>query len=439
MSFWPDIDEKLAKKEEPSSNVKIPLDQLKLLYDKKLELEQIVSNTQLQIQNLTEENSNLKKNLQIDTDGQNPQEKKKSKSGRKLNQEIKDLKQKVSQKDLQVIKLMGEKNEKLKEISRLKEKIGELEHIKPVESNNEALESLNQIPELEEEIERLKLQITDKINENELLRKQLEKKKSKGKKSKDSVSIEEYQQLEDDLEGIQHQLADSFQENEQVESLLQAAKQTIEQLEVQLKDMSKENQHLIKEIETNGHLYVELKKENEELDRSFKIMSNNFKSMSKKYQKLKAKVQVTVSSVQNAEERGIASPKIDLAEIFAPNLMEEESPEDNQQIAQFAQILHEKTQLIKHNPTTEVQNKNPVLEPKIIRPSTARNTEPKIIVPKVAKSSISPALGQRIVCPNCRATGKKIKIREDKSQVISYIPQVLYKKVFVCSQCGQKF
>ena len=47
--------------------------------------------------------------------------------------------------------------------------------------------------------------------------------------------------------------------------------------------------------------------------------------------------------------------------------------------------------------------------------------------------------GSRVVCVNCGASGKKIKLKEDKTQIISYIPQVMYKKRYFCSQCGYRF
>ncbi|MFX1379810.1 MAG: hypothetical protein ACFFA4_12040 [Promethearchaeota archaeon] len=47
---------------------------------------------------------------------------------------------------------------------------------------------------------------------------------------------------------------------------------------------------------------------------------------------------------------------------------------------------------------------------------------------------------ERLVCHNCGARGKDLKVEEDKSKVLSYVGHSpLYAKVNVCKKCGYKF
>ncbi len=47
---------------------------------------------------------------------------------------------------------------------------------------------------------------------------------------------------------------------------------------------------------------------------------------------------------------------------------------------------------------------------------------------------------ERLVCPNCGARGKDLKVEEDKSKVLGYVGHSpLYAKINVCKKCGYKF
>ncbi|MFX1569657.1 MAG: coiled-coil domain-containing protein [Promethearchaeota archaeon] len=47
---------------------------------------------------------------------------------------------------------------------------------------------------------------------------------------------------------------------------------------------------------------------------------------------------------------------------------------------------------------------------------------------------------ERLVCLNCGAKGKDLKVEEDKSKVLGYIGHTpLYAKINVCKKCGYKF
>ena len=47
---------------------------------------------------------------------------------------------------------------------------------------------------------------------------------------------------------------------------------------------------------------------------------------------------------------------------------------------------------------------------------------------------------ERLVCPNCGAKGKDLKVEEDKTKVLSYVGHSpLYAKINVCKKCGYKF
>ncbi|MFW9818090.1 MAG: hypothetical protein ACFFE5_00655 [Candidatus Thorarchaeota archaeon] len=47
---------------------------------------------------------------------------------------------------------------------------------------------------------------------------------------------------------------------------------------------------------------------------------------------------------------------------------------------------------------------------------------------------------ERLICPNCGARGKDLKVEEDKSKVLGYVGHSpLYAKINVCKKCGYKF
>ncbi|MFW9827188.1 MAG: hypothetical protein ACFFEY_06355 [Candidatus Thorarchaeota archaeon] len=47
---------------------------------------------------------------------------------------------------------------------------------------------------------------------------------------------------------------------------------------------------------------------------------------------------------------------------------------------------------------------------------------------------------ERLVCPNCGARGKDLKVEEDKTKILSYIGHApMYAKINVCKRCGYKF
>lgn len=47
---------------------------------------------------------------------------------------------------------------------------------------------------------------------------------------------------------------------------------------------------------------------------------------------------------------------------------------------------------------------------------------------------------ERLICPNCGARGKDLKVEEDKSKVLGYVGHSpLYSKINVCKKCGYKF
>ncbi|MFX0040444.1 MAG: hypothetical protein ACFFCY_10720 [Promethearchaeota archaeon] len=47
---------------------------------------------------------------------------------------------------------------------------------------------------------------------------------------------------------------------------------------------------------------------------------------------------------------------------------------------------------------------------------------------------------ERLICPNCGARGKELKVEEDKSKVLGYVGHSpLYAKINVCKKCGYKF
>ncbi|MFX1348507.1 MAG: hypothetical protein ACFE92_07530 [Promethearchaeota archaeon] len=47
---------------------------------------------------------------------------------------------------------------------------------------------------------------------------------------------------------------------------------------------------------------------------------------------------------------------------------------------------------------------------------------------------------ERLICPNCGARGKDLKVEEDKSKVLGYMGHVpMYAKTNVCKKCGYKF
>ncbi len=517
MSMWPEIDEYFAKKQKLPPQIKLSSEQLVRFYEKKEELDQIISDTQIQLQNLTELNVELNKKLGSNGGPPPKKEREENKKGNPSTKIIQGLKQKISQKDLEIIKLMGEKNEKLKQITKLKEELEKSKNNKGFEDNSvpaptssSALTKPASKPPLtpvmdtsnidtKKELNRLQLEIKlshekyedmhqkylsaqnhKKTEDKELkllkdgwntrfLQKETEIQELKEANTKlhekvqDLVGIigmnkpesstetpsitttgggQDHGNLDEDFERIQLQLADSFQENDQLEGLLNQAKQTISQLESQAQDLNKENQDLISElneIQTQNKTLVD---ENSQIEKSFKIMTENFKSMSKKYQTLQAVIKEKYERMTSVAERTKFQEKaekiVQEAERDISSAPSLKSPSSSQTISSAA------TQIIKPAQSIGRSSPSPPLG-STASPSSLKSTTPpppsKKLATNIASSNLSvpPMMGQRIVCPHCGATGRKIKIQEDKSQIISYIPQILYKKVYACSQCGHKF
>ena len=166
ISLWPDIDaiciDENKEKIQQLKNVKIPADQLFSLYQKKKELEQIISDTQHQLEDLTEENVQLHKKIENKYKNQPVYDETSEKSQNVLQEKektIKKLKTRLSQKDLEIVKLMGQKNEKLKEIANLKKKLKKSDTIIPEKEINETSIDSNIVARLNAKIEQYKYRI----------------------------------------------------------------------------------------------------------------------------------------------------------------------------------------------------------------------------------------------------------------------------------------
>ena len=121
-------------------------------------------------------------------------------------------------------------------------------------------------------------------------------------------------------------------------------------------------------------------------------MTENFQSMSKKYRHLQKDTEppkAPSSFIQRAPLKPTPKPK-KIAPV-KPSTMEQD-----------------RTIIIKASPPLKESTR---------KPSTSQ-----------INLSGASSFGSRVVCVNCGASGKKIKLKEDKTQLISYIPQVMYKK-----------
>jgi hypothetical protein len=448
MSLWPDI-EKLCREDnednlQHSKNVKIPGNQLFYFYHRLQELEQVISEAHQQIQDLTEINLRLQDggDLHPSTSGD-------PSSPNDQGVQIMKLKTRLSQKDLEIVRLMGEKNEKLKEISTLKKDLKTMSKNilegSPYPPDNEAgatsitsmaenqryqkeiknyqtkLQSLTQKSTIQEKemdmILKEKMGLIDQLKEKIML---LERSAPPGKSKLPTVSSEaelmkqEMVQLQEENEMLQAEIASTFQEKDELTLQLENAQKNEKLLE---KNLQKINSQLIKmkpkaitkasKDVIDKKIYLDLKKENTQLEKSFQIMRENFQSMSHKYQTVKNDLEIIKKQ---------------------PDY----SPEPSEHLVKPSERFTSDPQADKID-TGKVDQDKTILLQKTKKPS----------VPVQHTSHMSTSSGQtfgtRIVCPSCGSSGNKIKIQEDKSQIISYIPRVIYKKRYFCSQCGYRF
>ena len=245
----------------------------------------------------------------------------------------------------------------------------------------------------------------------------LERSAPPGKANLPSVSSEtvlmkqEMDQLQEENEMLQAEIASSFQEKDELTLQLETAQKKEKMLE---QNLQKINSQLInisskpekQEIEDliDKKIYLSLKKENTQLEKSFKIMTENFQSMSKKYQ------------IMKNELKKFKIQPLDF-------------PEPSEHLVKPSERLG-----IQHKEDKVDKDKTVLLQTIQEKPITDK---PKSI--SQIKLSGAQSFGTRIVCPSCGSSGNKIKIQEDKSQIISYIPRVIYKKRYFCSQCGYNF
>ena len=157
-----------------------------------------------------------------------------------------------------------------------------------------------------------------------------------------------------------------------------------------------------------------------DLKKTVSLKNDKINKLNTELEEIRPKVTDLNNLKANAAELDDLKPK--LAEISKNNEdLKKILEEKESKIKELTENLNEREKA--HN---ELKEKLEKLETEL--------SELKPAEPTVYRSE------ERLVCPNCGAKGKDLKVEEDKSKVLGYIGHSpLYAKINVCKKCGYKF
>ncbi len=333
-------------------------------------------------------------------------------------------------------KMIKEKDEKLKAIQQdfmKKEILFQSQSQKLIEKYKQSIKQKDDmIFNLEKSLKSSKPTIIENTSNN-------------SEKDKEIARLQEtIKEMEGNFEAIAQLSVDQHEDDDRISGMLVEKDSEIAQLKKKIESLTKNNKVAKSTIKTSAiskknKTYVELEKKLVQTENLYKSTQQRLKEMEDGNENLQKYIQqLQTSSIQ--PDNALSNELKELKEKYNyTNLNYEKTIKKYKKLEVLLKTYEKKFQSLD---SPQVAMKPAIISrnssESIPKAGFAPQKPPKPIKKGVSSGArIGRSASGRLVCPLCDSP--KIKLIEDKSRVISYVPRVIYAKKHLCSNCGHSY